>query len=1021
MKNLTPNNLYFTCFIFFIVMAFQASIAVAGLGIPRSKVCHGPSAAKTVAMNRIWDTSCGTFGKITGKVCSKSNPYPNFDKLWKFCVVCHFDNNCEEYWGDPHIRTRDGLKYDFQLTGDYALIESDQLNMQVRFYGSSRISYVYGVAIKSGNTKIEIDYLNGANYIPLIKLNENIITLENGDWYDLEKIGDFIQRMGNGYRVELNGLVSLGIRGQNLRVNLDDQFNGNIKGMLSDSDSNPMNDLLTANESIVDPSDKTKTGDLYTHYADDWRRSGELSLFSVPLPEGEPFEASPLLSELDESVVESATLECIDAGVEPNKGLSECIYDLSVTGDSTLIEQANMISPTITNSISAAALSTTDVSIFTLGDTGSVSPNLPSDGAGTLSGPTNIDEYSVSIPIGQSRVLAMSLPCPLINTLKVLLLKESAPVKQLALNCETVTNISEEIDAIRVFSDYGELTDYSFELLAPTIGDLGDISLGREITGSVGRGEVLTGNLLVEPASLIYARSKTVQPCAGTWQIIDSIGSALSHEALLCENLGILTVTGVAPYTLKVTGVGDNQPFSLEVLDANEALVSLEAPSTISAGKNFTVRWTGPANERDFIALARVDQSNGNEYESFKYLMNESNEVILTAPGVQGNYEIRYVQRNGYEILSRKAISVGEVSATLNGLQEADAGSQITIQWTGPQNERDFISLARIDQLNGGQYETYKYVSDDTDNVTLTVPGIPGEYEIRYVLRSDYQIIARQSLTVRDVTASLIAPPRVEAGTQIAVQWIGPSNDRDFITLARTDQLNGGQYETYKYVKGDSNQVVMTVPGIPGDYEIRYVLNSDYQIIARNLLTVDEANANLTLDSSVDAGSQLVVNWAGPANDRDFISLARINQVNGGQYQTYKYVTNESDEVTLTVPGVPGDYEVRYVLHSDYQIISRESLTVNAVSATLNAPLTIEAESQITVHWAGPANERDFIALSRVDDLNGNQYETYQYVNDESDEVSLNVPSIPGVYELRYVLHSDYQIIARKLLTVEPL
>ena len=98
--------------------------------------------------------------------------------------------------------------------------------------------------------------------------------------------------------------------------------------------------------------------------------------------------------------------------------------------------------------------------------------------------------------------------------------------------------------------------------------------------------------------------------------------------------------------------------------------------------------------------------------------------------------------------------------------------------------------------------------------------------------------MTRRQIMVTEAEATLSAPARVEAGAAISVEWTGPANRGDFISLARSDQT-GGRYETYDWVKPGGAPVTLTSPNEPGTYELRYILYSDRKIVARIPIVVE--------------------------------------------------------------------------------------------------------------------------------------------------------------------------------------
>ena len=72
--------------------------------------------------------------------------------------------------------------------------------------------------------------------------------------------------------------------------------------------------------------------------------------------------------------------------------------------------------------------------------------------------------------------------------------------------------------------------------------------------------------------------------------------------------------------------------------------------------------------------------------------------------------------------------------------------------------------------------------------------------------------------------------------------------------------------------------------------------------------------------------------------------------------------------------------------------------------------------SAFGVTWTGPANSRDYLAITRPGDP-GNQQLTYAYV-EKGSPLELTAPAEPGDYELRYIQHQSRTILARYAIEV---
>jgi Ca-activated chloride channel family protein len=95
----------------------------------------------------------------------------------------------------------------------------------------------------------------------------------------------------------------------------------------------------------------------------------------------------------------------------------------------------------------------------------------------------------------------------------------------------------------------------------------------------------------------------------------------------------------------------DRIPIEVEGIE-----VDLEAPPRVTAGTRFEVRWRGPDNSGDFIAIAEPDAGRGRHIDfGFTSL---GSPISLAAPFTQGSYEIRYVSGVDGSILARVPLAV---------------------------------------------------------------------------------------------------------------------------------------------------------------------------------------------------------------------------------------------------------------------------------------------------------------------------------------------------------------------------
>ncbi len=169
-------------------------------------------------------------------------------------------------------------------------------------------------------------------------------------------------------------------------------------------------------------------------------------------------------------------------------------------------------------------------------------------------------------------------------------------------------------------------------------------------------------------------------------------------------------------------------------------------------------------------------------------------------------------------------------------------------------------------------------------------------------------------------TATLKAPNSASIGSQVAVAWSGSSGDQDSIEIVK---ITSGKAEkiTYGYVK-DGNPLTLTMPGKPGAYELHY-RNGDQEVIATRPIQATPAEVALTAPDVAQAGSSVVIRWKGPNARFDNI---QIGEVGSRSYKSYTYL-NDTQQVKLTMPDVPGNYELRYMFR-DREVLATRPIRV---------------------------------------------------------------------------------------------
>jgi Ca-activated chloride channel family protein len=196
-------------------------------------------------------------------------------------------------------------------------------------------------------------------------------------------------------------------------------------------------------------------------------------------------------------------------------------------------------------------------------------------------------------------------------------------------------------------------------------------------------------------------------------------------------------------------------------------------------------------------------------------------------------------------------LTVTDVTAELIAPAEAVGGSTIDVEWTGPAEDwqDDFISvvLAGNDKFN--RMSRANLVERDGTRlqpVPIRVPAIEGDYEVVYLISPGNRIIARTPITIKRAQATLDAPDRISAGSDIEVSWTGDAFRGDRIVLVKAevpDLKMWGVGVNYGF-PADPEKPTGTIAGRvskePGEYEVRYVTGLEHQVLARAKITITE-------------------------------------------------------------------------------------------------------------------------------------------------------------------------------------
>lgn len=472
-------------------------------------------------------------------------------------------------------------------------------------------------------------------------------------------------------------------------------------------------------------------------------------------------------------------------------------------------------------------------------------------------------------------------------------------------------------------------------------------------------------------------------------------------------------IPAIGPAEIRyVTGQGRRTLASTDIQFV-EALVSLTAVDETIAGNDVSIIWEGPANEGDFITIVPASADEG-QFLKYKYAEKGTNTVKVIAPMTIGDAEIRYIAGNGRATLARIPLAIKEANVSLSAPSESVAGGEVTIQWEGPANEGDFITIVPLDAAEG-KFLKYKYAKSGESNVQVIAPMKTGAGEIRYIAGNGRATLARIPITIKEAMVSLSAASESIAGSLVSIDWEGPGNQGDFITIVPSSAAEG-KYLKYKYANVEQKQVQVAAPMETGESEIRYISGNGRQTLARIPISIIEPKVTITAPSEAIAGSTLKVEYEGPGNQGDFITVVS-KFADDGKYGKAFYAKSGSQIMDLTIPMDTGDAEIRYMAGANRSVLARVPIDIKPAEITLNTPNEATVGNLIRIAWTGPANQGDFITLvnkSAAEDF----YQRPAHVSRGKPTVEILAPMTPGDMELRYLAGANRATLGRVPITL---
>lgn len=398
---------------------------------------------------------------------------------------------------------------------------------------------------------------------------------------------------------------------------------------------------------------------------------------------------------------------------------------------------------------------------------------------------------------------------------------------------------------------------------------------------------------------------RTELPAGG---YVARVADALSAEPLV--------VSGLA-----VTPEGPNE-FAFELAPRLDVTLTPETV-TPNAGATLTIAWEGAPSGGGYIALVPAGLDALLRYE---WAEGPAGELAMRLPAEAAEYELRFLvdQPGGTtHMLGVTSIETQPVTVTLEAPAETTAGQVIEVVWHGPDNAADYVTIVPVGTPEGA-WGAYEY-TERGNPLALRTPQTDGEYEIRYNDGFSDVTLATLPLTLAPASGAIRAPAEASAGSVVAVEVVEPSGDpTHYVTIVRAG-APATEWTDYAYVH-DAGTFELLTPEEPGEYEVRYVTEEEYIVLASVPISLYPLTASLQAPETVVAGQRFPVFWESTGYWDDFVTIVPAGAPEG-DWGDYAYVADGSP-LELTAPEEPGRYEVRYLTGRSYSTVASQPIEV---------------------------------------------------------------------------------------------
>jgi hypothetical protein len=354
--------------------------------------------------------------------------------------------------------------------------------------------------------------------------------------------------------------------------------------------------------------------------------------------------------------------------------------------------------------------------------------------------------------------------------------------------------------------------------------------------------------IAVTPASVTLGASGSQQFSAtvtGTtnngvsWTMSPNVGSLSSSgmyqapSSISSQQMVTITATSVADNTKSATAVitltasTPSQPATLAVSPGSVSLSAGQSQQfkATETGMSAPVTWSMTPNVGTLSASGLYTAPAAIASAQTVTVIATTNSPAMTASATI----------NLAPFSSSSSSGVGGVYSVSGGV----SGTTIKVSWTAPANHlaNDYIVLSSVDAPAWYSLASKKLTSALGGSFNFTLPSTPGLYEIRYFLGGTRNLAAASSPIAVGVAGTSVTPSSlsISSGQTVSFSWTAPAAKAgDAIGLYAVSATSDNPVWWIATDGKTSGETAGFGAPPPGNYELRYISQSGYILVAKS-------------------------------------------------------------------------------------------------------------------------------------------------------------------------------------------